>query len=194
MAETCQKCGEDHLGRCIAHVKHGERQGKRCRRGPTPGATVCYKHGASAPQVKQSAARRVTVAKVTKAIQGEIIGPISDPQATLELLAGESLRYFEKFRDRVEELQSARYESAQGFEQIRGEAQLMAQWMDKAQKSAEILAKLPLEERRVRVTEFQMRRVFLAISAGLAKSGLTEQQQAAIKAAIAEELLRTDKD
>jgi hypothetical protein len=136
----------------------------------------------------------VTVAKVTKAIQGEVIGPISDPQATLELLAGESLRYFEKFRDRVEELQSARYESAQGFEQIRGEAQLMAQWMDKAQKSAEILAKLPLEERRVRVTEFQMRRVFLAISAGLAKSGLTEQQQAAIKAAIAEELLRTDKD
>ena len=144
--------------------------------------------------MKQSAARRVTVAKVTKAIQGEVIGPISDPQATLELLAGESLRYFEKFRDRVEELQSARYESAQGFEQIRGEAQLMAQWMDKAQKSAEILAKLPLEERRVRVTEFQMRRVFLAINLGMTKSGLTEEQQANLRDAIAEELRRTGKD
>jgi len=134
----------------------------------------------------------MTVAKVTKAVQGEVVSPISDPQATLELLAGESLRYFEKFRDRVEELQSARYESAQGFEQIRGEAQLMAQWMDKAQKAAEVLAKLPLEERRIRVTEFQMRRVALAINAAMPKVGIAEQQQADLRVAIAEELLRID--
>ena len=129
---------------------------------------------------------------MTKAVQGEVVSPISDPQATLELLAGESLRYFEKFRDRVEELQSARYESAQGFEQIRGEAQLMAQWMDKAQKAAEVLAKLPLEERRIRVTEFQMRRVALAINAAMPKVGIAEQQQADLRVAIAEELLRID--
>ena len=138
----------------------------------------------------------MTVAKVTKAVtkavQGEVVSPISDPQATLELLAGESLRYFEKFRDRVEELQSARYESAQGFEQIRGEAQLMAQWMDKAQKAAEVLAKLPLEERRIRVTEFQMRRVALAINAAMPKVGIADQQQADLRVAIAEELLRID--
>ena len=69
----------------------------------------------------------------------------------------------------------------------------MAQWMDKAQKSAEILAKLPLEERRVRVTEFQMRRVFLAINSAMTRIGLTDQQQADLRAGIAEELLGTDK-
>lgn len=194
---TCPKCGELHLARfggiaCVAHIKHGERKGERCRRSPTLGATVCKTHGAAAPQVKRLAKRRVTVAKVTKAIQGEVVGPVSDPFATLELLAGEAFRYFEVFRSRVEELQSVRYESGQGFEQIRGEAQLMGQYLDRAQKFAETLARLPLEERRVRVTEFQMRQVVTAFDAAVAAVALTPSQRDDLRVSMAGELRRLD--
>jgi len=40
---------------CIATARNGE----RCRRAPHPGANVCIMHGASAPQVRQAAQRRL---------------------------------------------------------------------------------------------------------------------------------------
>lgn len=43
--------------------------GQRCKRSPILGGAVCSKHGASAPQVKAAAARRVAEAKATAQLE-----------------------------------------------------------------------------------------------------------------------------
>lgn len=50
------------MAQCAATSR---RSGERCKRGATPGATVCYKHGGGAPQVRAAAARRLEETKAT---------------------------------------------------------------------------------------------------------------------------------
>jgi hypothetical protein len=52
------------MAQCIATSR---RSGERCKRPALAGATVCSKHGGSAPQVKAAAARRVEQAKASAA-------------------------------------------------------------------------------------------------------------------------------
>ncbi len=51
---TCVRCGQQHPG-CVGH-RSGD--GQPCGRRPVIGATVCFTHGGSAPQVKRAAAER----------------------------------------------------------------------------------------------------------------------------------------
>ena len=53
------------MAQCIATSR---RSGQRCKRPALVGATVCSKHGGSAPQVKAAAARRVEAMKATAAL------------------------------------------------------------------------------------------------------------------------------
>lgn len=49
--------------KCIKTTRNGERAGERCGNWPIDGATVCAKHGGSAPQVRRTAAVRAEIAK-----------------------------------------------------------------------------------------------------------------------------------
>ncbi len=51
---NCARCGQQHPG-CAGH-RSGD--GQPCGRRPVIGATVCFTHGGSAPQVKRAAAER----------------------------------------------------------------------------------------------------------------------------------------
>ena len=203
----CDKCGEEHLTfrggtACVGHIKHGPRQGKRCLKAPIKGGFVCLDHGGRPKHVRVAAANRVAIAEVTQAIQGEIATPISDPSAALEQLSSEAFRYFEAYKARVEELDKprpdgtpgdgVRYKSSQGFEQIRGEAQLMGQYMDRAQRFHESQVKLPLEARRVRIAEMEQRRVVHAFQYALTKANLTEEQKELLKQAFVQALRGED--
>lgn len=53
------------MAQCIATSR---RSGQRCKRPALVGATVCSKHGGSAPQVKAAAARRVEAMKASAAL------------------------------------------------------------------------------------------------------------------------------
>lgn len=65
--EACTKCDVLHdPARCQAHAKA---TGKQCGRAPKPGATVCSKHGASAPQVANAAARNVAMDKAVRQLK-----------------------------------------------------------------------------------------------------------------------------
>ena len=48
---------------CTGHITSGPEAGRRCRRSADHGTTVCGSHGASAPQVRDAAARRLAEAE-----------------------------------------------------------------------------------------------------------------------------------
>ena len=70
------------MAQCIATSR---RSGERCKRPALAGATVCSKHGGSAPQVKAAAARRVeaeraaaAVARIGLRVEGDPIAHMLD--------------------------------------------------------------------------------------------------------------------
>ena len=70
------------MAQCIATSR---RSGERCKRHALAGATVCSKHGGSAPQVKAAAARRVeaeraaaAVARIGLRVEGDPIAHMLD--------------------------------------------------------------------------------------------------------------------
>ena len=60
---------------------HSSRTGKPCKLSPVHGATVCHKHGGSAPQVKRAAERRVALGEWARTF-GEP-APEADPHDTI---------------------------------------------------------------------------------------------------------------
>lgn len=69
--DGCEKCGEAHrspkgLPQCVGHVR--SEGGRRCRRSPIRGGTVCSKHGGSTPQLREKIERQ----RYLEAREGEI--------------------------------------------------------------------------------------------------------------------------
>lgn len=67
----CEKCGEAHrsptgLPQCIAHLRN--QGGRRCRRPPSKGATVCSLHGGATPQLLE----KIENQRFIESRQGEI--------------------------------------------------------------------------------------------------------------------------
>jgi hypothetical protein len=101
--------------------------------------------------------------------------------AALRQLAGECVSLKDLLARRVAELQSWRYESRQGQEQLRSEILLLERALDRCGRVLTELAKLGLDERLVRITEEQARMFGAFIRAVIEspEAGLTVQQQAA---------------
>lgn len=71
--------------RCAAHARS---TGERCKRAPSPGARVCVKHGAAAPQVQRKARERLAHA----AVAGLLDAAVRDMQSRrAELLGADRL-------------------------------------------------------------------------------------------------------
>ena len=72
------------MAQCKARSK---RSGKQCRREAAPGATVCASHGASAPQVRAAAQRRLIAMEAATQVQawgGRL--DVTPPEALMELV------------------------------------------------------------------------------------------------------------
>lgn len=180
---------------CTARAKG---TGERCRRAPIRGATVCFVHGGMAPQVRAKAARRLEVeeveAEIRNALAFESLDGVSNPVEILSELAARALATERALSARVNELAAddrLRYRAAgAGTEQLRAEVGLWERWHKQAASLVETLAKLNLDERRVRLTEAQGNLVAEVLRAIFARLALSPAQQALIPVVVPEELRR----
>lgn len=169
--------------------------GERCKNARLKGATVCRKHGAAAPQVREAAARRVAAeavrADAAALLAAEGVGLVGDPYEALRGIAAEVLALKMAAARRVNALgEEIRFVSFQGAEQLRSEVALYERAVDRAAKILETLAKLGLDERRVRVSEAIGERVADAIESILDELGLSADQRAVAPAVVSRHLLR----
>lgn len=171
--------GEGHGARlCGART----RQGGTCRQVAGFGTDhvghgSCKFHCGSTPTVSRAARRQAAESRAHALVAAEGLEPINDPVAVLTLLAAESVALVGAFRKMVADLDGLRYQGGAG-EQLWAEVGLYERALDRAEKFANNLAKLGLEERAVKVTEAQAG-VLAALVADVLDApelGLTPQQ------------------
>jgi len=144
-------------------------------------------HGALTPANLAAARRREAEEKALRAVRAGGVSPVGDPIEALQELAAEAVALKDHFAARLKALEQLRYQSGAG-EQLRAEVGLYERALDRAQKFLADLARLGLDERRVRVTEAQAAVLLGVIVRGLAAAGLAEEQQLAARSAIGAEL------
>jgi len=141
--------------KCIAIAKSTK---KRCTQWAVKGATVCWKHGAAAPQVANKAAVRAELA------DWGITDEKVDPGETLLRLLSQAARranvYAAELQEKVEELGLEKATVGVAFgeggaqgEYIRGLAQLESEERDRAANFARLALAAGIEERRVQMAE-----------------------------------------
>lgn len=162
--------------------------GLRCRRFCAEGATVCFKHGAGAPQVRRKALdRRLQRQSWRAAIN--FLGnagyrQIDDPVEALAELAGEVWAAKDYFASKIEQL---RYSSQSG-EQLRAEVALYERALDRCIKVLEVMARLGISERRTKVAEAQAILLAAVIQNVLGRLELSPDQEALALSVVPEEL------
>ena len=101
--------------------------------------------------------------------------PVTEPTKALMELAGEAIAFKEILSEHVAKLNEMRYEGKAG-EQIRGELEAYERALDRAEHFCNNLAKLNLEERRVKVEQAQVLLVTQALDAAMAQAGLDQDE------------------
>lgn len=131
--------------------------GERCRRNPRPGATVCKKHGANAPQVAAAAEQRQQEAAaevvVRRLLDDPDAAPIRDPVAQLQRLAGRVANAVDVIGERVNALERIRHESVSGSEQLRAEVAVWERLLGRLQSLLVDMERLNLGERAAQLEE-----------------------------------------
>jgi hypothetical protein len=175
--------------RCTATAK---RTGERCKRAPVPGANVCVKHGGGAPQVQAAAQRRLLEqrAKATIASLGGEVPPLGDPLSQLEALGAELVATKDWMRNRVAELRSPGYSSAQGLEQVKAEWQLYVSLATRVEATLSKIIALDIAGRRLALDEAKARLVASALAKVLSspRLQLDPERQRIAKQMLAREL------
>lgn len=169
-------------------------ENRRCIRPPMKGTTVCFKHGGGAPQVRAAAERRL----LTQAVEADAeamlahrgLAGVEDPFDALSRMAAELLALKDAWAARVNALSSVRSMSVQGVETIRSEIGAYERALTMSARVLEVLAKLNLDERRVRITEAIGEQVTAAIREILTGLTLTPEQEALAPAVVSGAMLR----
>jgi hypothetical protein len=144
--------------------------GQRCRRLANRGATVCQKHGGSAPQVKAAAAKRIALAE---ALAKE---PRRHPWEVLEEALHVSDVLMKEARIAVED------------EQITPAlVDKLVSALERAHRLAKVNLDAGIDQRRLRLAEAQATQMHAVFTRVLAQLGLTAEQRAQVP-----ELLRAE--
>lgn len=153
-----------------------------------PGTGRCKLHGGSTP-TQTIAAERAQAETEARRLLAELDTPaVGDPLSALLTLAGQVTAWQQATAELVNRLNSVRYESARGGEQLRAEVALYERAMDRAATVLAAVARLNIEERLARVTERQADTVVAAIDAALAAVGVSGEQAVVAKRAAARHL------
>lgn len=171
---------------CTARRK---RDGERCTQTPVKGATVCFRHGGAAKQVREKGAQRVAEQRAADAVRKLNITPVTNPIDALAALAGEITALKDHLRAEFERLTALRYEGGAGSEQIRGELQAYQAALRDTMNVLSVITRLGIDERQVRLAEQQADLIVQAIDAIVGALGLTAEQHARVPA-VAERVLR----
>lgn len=138
--------------RCSARTTGGQ----PCKLYPIHGATVCHKHGGSAPQVKKAAAARYAESKVRAELgrRNVTVQPGQDPYEVLDTTLAQLVGLRDRLGGIVHRLEdhALRYTGRAG-EQARAELAIYRQVLTDTAQVAERITKLGLAERRLRVQE-----------------------------------------
>ena len=149
----------------------------------------CRKHFGNAPNVIKAAENERVEQQARRALEGITdFEAVTDPVERLQLLAGRAEKFMEILGDRVAELESMRYQTEMGGEQLRAEIAVYERAMINAGRLLVDLAKLNLDERAQRISEQTARLVNGIILGALADAGLTEEMREAVRPAIARRL------
>jgi hypothetical protein len=176
--------------RCTATAN---RTGKRCRRWPHRGTTVCDSHGAAAPHVRRKAAERVALERAEGLLTryGDVV-PMGNPYEVMQDVAGRVYRMCLALEDSVDELKDVRYRTEKAGEQLRGEVTAMFSGWNLLRQIATDAAKLGIEERLVRIGEGKIAAVLLVLNDGVKAAGLSEAQEFRLRQTVAAGLQRLD--
>lgn len=155
---------------------------------------MCWKHGGAAPQVRAAAERRL----LTQAVEADAeailahrgLAGVDDPYSTLSHLAAELMAHKDAWSARVNALTTISTRSVQNVESVRVEIAEYGKAMALAARTLEVLARLQLDDRRVRITEAIGDQVTAAIREILAGLALTPAQEAVAPAVVSQAMLR----
>jgi len=157
------------------------RSGGACKRHPGPGLTRCKFHGGASPLALAKAEERLAEARARKTLAslGEPVEPVTDAVAALESLAGQCVALTSILRSAVGDLESIRYRSTQGFEQVRGELSAYVSMLGRTESVLSKIVSLDLDSRRVRLEEARILLIVTALEQVLAspKLGLDPERQ-----------------
>jgi len=163
----------DESKRCRAHKPDGS----QCGRARSVGSTVCASHGASAPQVKAAAARRIQEQKATeiarRGVAGLDLSAYSDPVAALEHAVGLTHAMALRLAGLVEAIPDGQlvWRSDKSGEHVRGEVVAAMKALDSLRAASVDALRLGLESRRAGVLESTADMLLRAFDAGLTASG-----------------------
>lgn len=179
---------KDGQPQCTATKRNKERCGNK----PVRGAKVCRMHGGAAPQVKAKAAERVAQQEFDEEMSRTLarlkVAPVDNPLTVLAELAGQAVAFKDALAERVNDLQSIRYEDMRGSEQLRSEVALWERALDRCERFCTSMARLKIDDRLAKVEEAQIELVLAALDAGLVAINVGHDQRIEAKVAAARHL------
>jgi hypothetical protein len=178
--------------RCTAAAK---RTGEQCARHAIAGAKTCRVHGSATKAAREAAARNVAEQKARAAAAaeaaktGKVVRPGQDPLTALEDALADVVAIKERLGSIVDRLndESLRYEGRAG-EQLRGEIQAYMASIRDVVRTAEVLVKLGIAERRQALDEAMAMTLVSVIKNVLNRLELTPDQRKLSVAVVPEEL------
>jgi hypothetical protein len=162
----------DEAKRCRAHKPDGS----QCGRARTPGSTVCAAHGASAPQVKAAAARRVQEQNARELARRSVadadLSAYADPIAALEFAVSCSYAMAERLAGLAGSIPDDQlvWRNKSG-EHVRGELTAAQKSLADLRAAAADALKIGLDARRAGIQEQTADMLLRAFDAGLTASG-----------------------
>jgi hypothetical protein len=157
--------------RCHAKsTTHGE----QCKRWAIRGGTVCPSHGGGHRYAKAAAARRWAMSRAERTLAdlGHEVPPMTDPWAALEELGGTAMALVDILRAEVSQLESIRYQSVAGLEQLRAEVGALLAAMQRAESVADHIIRADHRAQRVRIERETARRLLAAVEAVVSRLGV----------------------
>jgi hypothetical protein len=161
--------------RCRATAKGS---GQQCKRRAAPGAVVCVKHGAGAPQVKAAAQRRLAVAAAARMVADA--GMDLDP---LDHLLGSLYRAYAQMEAwgamvaEIDERDGLKHHNRFGEQVIHPYVREYNGWVDRRARFAKMCLDAGVAERQVRMVEAQVELAQRAFEAMLGDLDLSDSQR-----------------
>jgi hypothetical protein len=188
--EDCDYFGKQHP-QCTAHVKatrdeRADRRGTACRRYPSPGLTVCVKHGGGQPKARKAGTARRAEEKARAAVAAYgLPRDVSPTEALLEEVrwsAGHVAWLRDIIGDAAEGLRLDTTAEGQALLDLYGQER------DRLVRIAKTTLDAGVEERRVQLAESQGALVAGAIRRILVRLNLTAEQEALVGVVVPSEL------
>jgi hypothetical protein len=175
-------------------------EGGPCGMAPEPGATVCRKHGGSAPRIsaaaQQRTATRQAVLDAKRSIldltDDELIAQYGDPAQTLQWIIAISRALASRMQAALADKEELTYYDAFGNIHVRGEVGALLKAADLAGSHAERALRLGLDKRGLDLQEQQLALLDRALDTALTQAGLNTEMQRTVRRVLRSEILAAD--